>query len=112
MQSKITVKSSIASLDFLLIVRLVPRPIRNPLGLSMSHISVLSQCNHLAMLVNQPIIIRPNLSEHLVPIQTKYKLRLSLYRIVPRNLARNIAIDLDDLKRTLLGRKLVNVLIG
>jgi hypothetical protein len=64
------------------------------------------------MLVNQPIVVRSNLSQHLIPIQTKHKLRLSLYRIVPRNLARYIAIDLDDLQRTLLGRQLVNVLVG
>jgi hypothetical protein len=31
---------------------------------------------------------------------------------VPCNFARNIAIDLDDLKGTLLGGEFVNVLVG
>jgi hypothetical protein len=52
------------------------------------------------------------LSQNLISIEAKYKFRLCSDSVVLYNFRRDIAVDLDDLKGTVLGSELFEVLIS
>ena len=52
------------------------------------------------------------MSDHFVSIQTKNKLRLVPNRVMSSYFRRDIAIDFDDFKESILGGKGVELLVG
>lgn len=65
-------------------------------------ISLRAQLHHLLQFLLQASVIGTDLSNHLIPIQTKNKLRLTSNPIMPGDLRSHITVYLDNLKESIL----------
>lgn len=71
-----------------------------------------SQFHHLVQFLLQSRVIRADLSNHLISIQTEHKLRLAAYSIMLGDLRRDITVYLDHLQESVFPCERSDMLIG
>ena len=75
-------------------------------------IELCSEFNHLISFLLKSLCINSNLPQNLISIETKYKLRFVANWIMPCNFGWDIAIDLNNLKESIVSCEIVNMLVS
>ena len=112
--SQITDVSIIKRLKNFNIVLFKSSSIRRP-SLMMSELLSIELCskfNHFISFLLKSLCINSNLPQNLISIEAKYKLRFVANWIMPCNFGWDIAIDLNNLKESIVSCEIVNMLVS
>ena len=111
-RSKIACMGLIVGFEFFVVVSLISRSVWDPFQISSLKLGCLSQIDHLIEFINQAFIIWTNLSHNLITVKTEYKFWFGFNWVMSCNLMWYIAVDFDNLKRSVLWSEFVNVLVS